>query len=142
MKTIIKKSLQSLLLVPALALAASAVVPVLQPTEVFAQADCTDPTTGGVRGGVDCAGGTENATGAGIFEEGGIFRTIVNTLLFIIGAISVIMIIFGGFKYVTSGGDSAGVTSAKNTILYAVVGLIVAVLGFAIVDFVLDSLGQ
>lgn len=70
------------------------------------------------------------------------FRTIVNTLLFIIGAISVIMIIFGGFKYVTSGGDSNGVTSAKNTILYAVIGLIVAVLAFAIIDFVLDSLGK
>lgn len=133
MKSIIKKSLQSLLLVPALALAASAVMPVMQPAAVYAQAP-----EGGVRGGVNAAGADENATG--IFDEGGIFRTIVNTLLFIIGAIAVIMIIFGGFKYVTSGGDSNGVTSAKNTILYAVIGLIVAVLAFAIIDFVLDSL--
>jgi hypothetical protein len=138
MKTTIKKSLQSLLMVPALALAVSAVAPVA----VHAQVDCTDPTTGGVRGGVDCASGTENASAGGFFEEAGMFRTIVNTLLFIIGAISVIMIIFGGFKYVTSGGDSNGVTSAKNTILYAVIGLIVAVLAFAIIDFVLDSLGK
>lgn len=136
MKTIIKKSLQSLLFVPVLALAASLAMPVLQPAAVYAQADCDDRS---IRGGVNCAAG-DNQTEAGIFGEGGIFQDITNTLLFIIGAISVIMIIFGGFKYVTSGGDSSGVTSAKNTILYAVIGLVVALMAWAILDFVLTQL--
>jgi hypothetical protein len=65
------------------------------------------------------------------------FKTIVNTLLYVLGAIAVVMIIFAGITYVTSGGDAAAVTKAKNTILYSVVGLVVAVLAYAIVNFVL-----
>jgi hypothetical protein len=61
---------------------------------------------------------------------------IINVLLFIIGAVSVIMIILGGLKYVLSNGDSSQITSAKNTILYAVIGLVVALLAYAIVNFV------
>ncbi len=61
----------------------------------------------------------------------------VNLLLYIVGTLAVIMIIFGGFKYVTSGGESSKVGEAKNTILYSVVGLIVALLAFAIIKFVI-----
>lgn len=68
-----------------------------------------------------------------------IFKTITNVLLFIIGAISVIMLIIGGFRYVTSQGDQNAVTSAKNTILYAVIGIIVAILAYAVVNFVISS---
>ncbi len=68
-----------------------------------------------------------------------VIRTVINTLLFVIGTLSVIMIIVGGIKYVTSDGDSSRITSAKNTILYSVVGLIVALLAFAIVSFVVDQ---
>lgn len=63
-------------------------------------------------------------------------KTVTNVLLFIIGAVSVIMIIIGGLRYVTSNGDSGAITSAKNTILYAVIGIVVALLAFAIVNFV------
>jgi multisubunit Na+/H+ antiporter MnhB subunit len=59
--------------------------------------------------------------------------------LFIIGAISVIMLIIGGIRYVVSGGDSGAVTSAKNTILYAIVGIVVAILAYALVNFVVSS---
>ncbi len=65
---------------------------------------------------------------------------IVNIIVFIIGAISVLMIVIGGLRYVTSGGDSSSVTSAKNTILYAIVGLVVAIMAYAIVNFVLKAL--
>lgn len=75
-----------------------------------------------------------------LFGEGGIFTKIVNILLFLIGALSVVMLIYGGIQYVLSTGDSGKVTNAKNTILYAVVGLIVAILSYAIVNFVLTSL--
>jgi hypothetical protein len=67
-------------------------------------------------------------------------KTVVNVLLYVIGVLSVIMIIVGGIKYTISAGDSSKVTSAKNTIMYAVVGLIVAILAYAIVNFVLTQL--
>ena len=62
---------------------------------------------------------------------------IVSTLFLVIGMIAVIMIIIGGFKYITSGGDSGNVTGAKNTILYAIVGLVIVALAQFVVKFVL-----
>lgn len=76
--------------------------------------------------------------GGGDLEE--LITTIVNVLLFLIGVLSVIMIIYGGFRFVTSGGSAESVKAAKNTILYSVVGLVVAILSFAIVNFVLREL--
>ncbi|MEP6710457.1 MAG: hypothetical protein ABJA64_01945 [Candidatus Saccharibacteria bacterium] len=90
-----------------------------------------------VQGGVNSAKGTDQPSD--LFGNSGIFSTITNTLLFILGAISVIMIIIGGLRYVISGGDSTAVTAAKNTILYAIVGVIVAVLAYAIINFVIGS---
>ncbi|MBR3135017.1 hypothetical protein IKG54_00415 [Candidatus Saccharibacteria bacterium] len=71
----------------------------------------------------------------------GVFTNITNTILYVVGVISVIMLIYGGLRYVVSGGDSKKVTDAKNTILYAIIGLIIAILSFAIVNFVLNSIG-
>ena len=65
---------------------------------------------------------------------------IVNTLLYIVGALSVIMIIIGGIMYATSAGDSGRITTAKNTITYAIVGLVVSFLAFAIVQFVVTQI--
>ena len=65
-----------------------------------------------------------------------LIANIVNVLLFIVGIISVLVIIVGGILYATSAGDSTAVTKAKNTILYAVVGLVVALLAYAIVNWV------
>lgn len=70
---------------------------------------------------------------------GNIVTPIVNTLLFILGAISVIMIIVAGIRYATSGGDAGSVTAAKNTLMYAVIGLVVAILSYAIVNFVVTA---
>ena len=72
--------------------------------------------------------------------EGSIFTTIVNVLLFIIGAICVIMLIWGGIRYTTSAGNSASVTAAKNTIMYAIIGLVIAFLAFALVNWVLAAI--
>lgn len=74
-----------------------------------------------------------------LFGDGSVFTTIVNILLFVIGAISVIMLIIGGIRYTTSAGNSTAVTGAKNTILYAIIGLIVAFLAYAIVNWVLAA---
>lgn len=65
-------------------------------------------------------------------------KNVVNIFSLIVGIVAVIMIIVGGFKYVTSNGDSSQITSAKNTIIYAIVGLLVVAVSQAIVRFVLD----
>ncbi len=68
-----------------------------------------------------------------------IIRLVINIFSLIVGVISVIMIIIGGLKYITSGGDSGNVSGAKNTILYAVIGLVVVALAQVIVRFVLEK---
>lgn len=70
---------------------------------------------------------------------GNIVKTIINTLSILVGAVSVIMIIIGGFRYVVSNGDSNAVTGAKNAILYAVVGLVIVIFAQVIVRFVLSN---
>lgn len=87
-----------------------------------------------IKGGSDSVGGTDNNI---TVEEG--IKTVVNVLIFLIGAIAVIMIIIGGIRYVTSNGDATSTKAAKDTILYAVIGIIVAILAYAIVNFVIDA---
>ena len=65
---------------------------------------------------------------------------VINVALGLIGTIAVVMIILGGYQYTTSAGDASKVTKAKNTILYGVIGLVIALLAFAIVNFVLAKL--
>ncbi|MBR0480307.1 hypothetical protein IJJ46_00555 [Candidatus Saccharibacteria bacterium] len=65
---------------------------------------------------------------------------ILNVALGLIGFVAVVMIIVGGLQYTTSSGDTGKVTKAKNTIMYGVIGLVVALLAFAIVNFVLSNI--
>ena len=71
----------------------------------------------------------------------GFFHSIANALLLVVGAMSVLMIIVGGLKYVVSMGHPKRVESARNTILYAIVGVVVALCSYAVVNFVINSLG-
>lgn len=82
-----------------------------------------------------CKGSTAvcGNNGAKLFD---IIQNVINVLLYAIGILAVILIVIGGLKYVLSNGDQAQVTSAKNTILYSVVGLVIASLAYAIVNFV------
>ena len=93
---------------------------------------------GSIQAGAEAARGTGQP--AELFGDGGVITTITNTLLFIVGALAVIMIIFGGIRYTTSAGNASSVTAAKNTILYAIVGLIIAFLAFAAVNWVLVAI--
>ena len=68
-----------------------------------------------------------------------VIRTIINLLSVIVGVVAVIMIVIGGLRYITSGGSDTGVTSAKNTILYAIIGLVIVALSQFIVRFVLSK---
>ena len=78
---------------------------------------------------------------AELIGTSGVFTRITNTVLFAVGIISVVMLIIGGIRYVISGGDSKKVTDAKNTIMYAIIGLIIAILAYAIVNFVITAIG-
>jgi hypothetical protein len=129
-----KKLLSATLVVPALVLGFGLF---LQPAPAHAAFE-----KGLSDGATSAQGKDQQGDAASLFGEGGqggIFRTITNVLLFLIGAISVIMLIVGGIRYVVSGGDSTAVTNAKNTILYAIVGIVVAILAFAVVNFVITS---
>jgi len=133
MKKLTKTTFVSLFI--GLALAFVAVISPLPVANV--SADCV-PGSLTLADGVNCAQG--EGTPTELFGEGSIFTIIVNVLLFIIGAISVIMLIIGGIRYTVSAGDGNSVTAAKNTILYAIIGLIVAFLAFAVVNWVLGAI--
>jgi hypothetical protein len=94
-----------------------------------------------------CAGAKNAVTGAcdpntgvsGVWEAVG---TITTWLLMAVGAVCVIFIVIGGIRYATSGGDTEKVKKAKNTLLYALVGLAIAILANVIVSLVTNTLGQ
>ena len=128
MNTGTKKIITGLLVIPLMAIG---VVTTLQVSSVNA----TDMTL---------ESGLSSSQGEGVPTElvgaNGMFNTVVNILLFIIGAVSVIMLIYGGIRYTTSGGNSNNVTAAKNTIMYSVIGLVIAILAYALVNFVIVQL--
>ena len=129
MKKSIRTAIVGVLLVPAMAVGS-----LLVPVTAFA---ACEGLTGAALGACE-AKGPDQATN--LFGTGGIFQTITNTALFLIGAISVLMLIYGGISYTISMGDAKKVETAKNTIMYAVIGIVVALLAYAIVNFVLTSL--
>jgi hypothetical protein len=104
----------------------------VQPTRainVFPTCGTTDP------GSQVCAASTDK-----LFGVGGIWNRVLETFTFVIGAVAVLMIIIGGIRYVTSNGDQSQITSAKNTILYSVVGVVAAMLAYGIVHFVISQI--
>lgn len=123
-------------------LAASLVfaVPVLAPVTVHAQlGDC--------EGIQDCLNeGTCEVDQEGCVEQGDagskvndLIRQVINIISLVVGVVAVVMVIYGGFKYITSGGEGGNVSSAKNTILYAIIGLVIVALAQVIVRFVLSK---
>lgn len=132
MKKLTKNALGALIVGAMLALVA-----VFTPLTPLASAAC-DPD-GGVGGGVDCA--INDSTPTSLFEgDSSVFTQVVDVLLFVIGAVSVIMLIIGGIRYTVSAGNATAVTAAKSTIMYALIGLVVAFLAYAIVHWVLGAL--
>ena len=137
MKLLVKARLMALVFAPALALGFTvAAAPVSYAAEPAFNQGITDGA-GNAQGKdqATCLFGNEDESCQG----NGIFKTVTNVLLFIIGAVSVIMLIIGGIRYTVSAGDSSAVTAAKNTIMYAIIGIIVAILAFAVVNFVITS---
>lgn len=104
----------------------------LSSTAMAAECDLSS----GLRGGIECPATAEQKTKSNFTVE---LKKVTNTLLFIIGALSVIMIVYGGLRFVLSQGEEKAVGSARNTIIYALIGLIVAIIAYGLVNFVVNQ---
>lgn len=137
-KTIAKFLRASKMLIAVVMLSVLVTVPLSTHT-VFAASQTQEQAlcegSGGTYSGGNCTtpGSKRTVTGT--------IRQVLNILIFIVGAVSVLMLILGGFRYTVSGGDSSGVKGAKDTIIYAIVGVVVAISSYAIVNFVLTNIG-
>ena len=111
--------------------------PVLAPAAVYA----SSATECGVNQGAELRLGTGSCAveSTGTSSLNALVKKVINILSVIVGVVAVIMIIIGGLKYITSGGESSNVSGAKNTIIYAIVGLVVVALAQFIVRFVLTN---
>ncbi len=119
-------------------------VPLAVPAMVSAQsndanADIQQQVCAGTTLDVSSTSECQVSTAESQTKANDIIKTVINIFSLIVGIVSVIMIIFGGLKYITSGGDSNNVSSAKNTIIYAVIGLVIVALAQFIVQFVLNK---
>lgn len=121
-----KKSIIAVLATGLLLLTSSFVAPKVS----YAAASKND-----VCAGLDATGGSCDPAASGGTTVEGTISTLVNIFSWVVGVIAVIMVIVGGMKYVTSGGDSSGVQSAKNTIMYALIGIVIVALAQVIVQF-------
>ena len=126
-----------LLSVAALTLGSQALVP------VAVSAACTAGIQSGIAAGVTAATGSAedcstSADGANNSLQN-IAKKVVNVFSIIVGIVAVIFVIYGGFRYITSGGDSGSVGNAKNTLIYALVGLVIVALAQLIVHYVLST---
>ncbi len=116
-------------------------LPVAVPAAVSASTGgCKNNITQNIAGGASSTGSDVNCESNDSTNNiGNLAKNIVNIFSFIVGAVAVLMIIYGGFRYITSGGDSGSVGNAKNTLIYAIVGLIIVALAQIIVQFVLSQ---
>jgi len=124
-----------------LSVAALTVVPLAVPAMASAQ-DIQNNLCAGATLNVSTQGTCATTTTNGTTGINSIISTTINIFSILVGVVSVIMIIVGGFRYITSGGDSSNVSSAKNTIIYAIIGLVVVALAQFIVQFVLNKVTQ
>ena len=136
MNKLIKKLGTGLVVVSAVVLTASAAVS----APAFAAGGCDASKGLGNAVSKDCSQGSGQATT--LFGDNSVVNTIINTMLFIVGILSVVMIIFSGIRYVTAHGDKSQVEGAKNTLIYAVVGLIIAIVAYALVNWVTGLWGS
>ena len=108
-------------------------------TSVLSTASLPGSASAQVSEGINTAT-TSEMKGKSIDGKDGLIKTVVNVLLWAVGILSVIMIIFSGFRYITSAGDASKTKSAQSTLTYSVVGLIVAIMAYAIVNMVINRL--
>lgn len=130
-----KKMILSALIVACSVFGFSVISVASLPTNVSAQA-----ANSVVKKGITTAT-TADMENKSIAGEGGLISILINFLLWAVGILSVAMIIFSGFRYITSAGDAAKTKSAQTALTYSIVGLIVAVLAWVIVKMILRQFG-
>ena len=130
-----KKMILSALIVVCSVFGFSAISVASLPTNVSAQA-----ANSVVKKGITTAT-TADMENKSIAGEGGLISILINFLLWTVGILSVVMIIFSGFRYITSAGDAAKTKSAQTALTYSIVGLIVAILAWVIVKMILRQFG-
>ena len=84
-------------------------------------------------------GGVKPVAGGNTDLEGNVIN-IINGVIGVLGLVAVVVVIIGGVQYMTSSGDAGKVKKAKDTILYGIIGLVVCILAFAIVNFVIKNI--
>jgi len=148
----IKNIIAAILMIPVLSMGISLVMPAISqvgaidpPISGPNDDRCSDPVANKLTmedaarctaapGGNTCLFGKDSA------GKPCVFNVVITFALYLIGAISVLMLIIGGIRYTMSGGNDKSVTAAKNTILYAIIGLVIAILAYAIIQFVFTTL--
>lgn len=137
MKKLFKKFAATLAAIAVLAAPSALLVPAV----ASAQSSISDSVCTGV---LKTSGEAGTASASDCQEESGntfgdLAVKIINVFSIVVGSVSVIMIIIGGFRYIVSGGSSDGVQGGKNTILYAIIGLVIVLFAQVIVRFVLTQ---
>lgn len=102
--------------------------------------DVISPACNDINDSTVCKDSASSTNKNTILGRDGIITKVINVLSIVIGIVSVIVIIVAGIRYIVSSGDSGKITDARNSIIYAVVGLVVALLAQAIVTFVIKKL--
>jgi hypothetical protein len=127
-----------------LLLPATAVLVMAMPL-AFSSVASADVSQSDINNGL-CAGSNIDFTNTnkscstnGASDANSLVKTVINVLSLIVGAVAVVMLIVGGFRYVTSGGKQESVAGAKNTILYALIGLVIVAVAQIVVRFVLSN---
>jgi uncharacterized membrane protein len=123
-------------------LVSTAVATAATPAAPVAGPAACNQISSGIAGGVNQATGTASSSANAVdcsSTIGKAAKTLVNVFSIIVGVVAVVMVIYGGFRYITSGGDSGRVGNAKNSLIYAIVGLVIVALAQVIVHFVLGQ---
>ena len=120
------------------AIAISAIIAFL-PLSAFADQCSPNVCSGSYPESVKAACGCNGNSGADLPNA---IQTILNNIILVAGTIAVVFIVVGGVYYITSSGDANKVKKAKDTILYACIGLIICALAFAIVNFTIGLIGK
>ena len=124
-------------------LALAGVGGVLVPSAVYADGDGDGDDTGTAASTYVQQGMKKTGLKSGdndSFEDK--IKDIIKVILWVVGILSVVVIIYGGIQYTISTGDQSKVTAAKNTIIYGLVGLAISIMAYAIVSFVVDKISS
>lgn len=110
-------------------------LPAYAATDPYGQLTCSNGSTDSTICQTKGKGGADPITGAN-----GILTKVTNVVAFVAGAAAVLFIVFAGIKYITAQGDSSQISSAKQSIIYAAVGLVAIVLARQLITFVLSKI--